>query len=102
MARTGDLGQCRQVVQGLHRSLSDFPHAVVVRRREVAIRGWRGWLREDPLVHPYKWLRPDLVPLAPFLQCDPALLPGVLGFWLTPLRIDEKFQKAWFPYFCRS
>ena len=47
LARVGDLG--------LHRRLSDFIHAVVVRRREVAIRGWRSWLREEPLVHPYKW-----------------------------------------------
>ena len=29
------------LVLGLHRRLSDFIHAVVVRRREVAIRGWR-------------------------------------------------------------
>ena len=79
LARGGDLGQYCQVVQGLHRRLSDFIHAVVVHRREDAIRGWRGWLREDPFVHPYKWLRPELVPPAPFLQCDPALTPGVLG-----------------------
>ena len=38
--------------------------------------GWRNWLREDPFVHPYKWLRPDLVPPAPFLQCDPLSTPG--------------------------
>ena len=31
---------------------------IVVHRRDEAIRGFR----EDPLVHPYKWLRPDLVP----------------------------------------
>ena len=60
-----DLGQCCQVVQGLHRRLSDFIHAVVVHRREVAIRGWRSWLREETLVHPFKWLRPELPP-APF------------------------------------
>ena len=54
LARGGDLGQCCQVVQGRHRRLSDFIHAVVVHRREEAIRGWRGWLREDPLIHPYK------------------------------------------------
>ena len=52
LARVGDLGQCYQVVLGLHRRLSDFLHAVVVRRREVAIRGWRDWLREDPFVNP--------------------------------------------------
>ena len=52
LGRAGDLGQCCQVVLGLHRRLSDFLHAVVVRRREVAIRGWRSWVREDPFVHP--------------------------------------------------
>ena len=102
MARAGDLGQCCQVVLGLHRRLSDFLHAVVVRRREVAIRGWRSWLREDPLVHPYKWLRLDLVPPALFLQCDPALTPGGSGVLSDPMRIDEEFQKAWLAYFCRS
>ena len=52
LAWNGDLGQCCQVVQGLHRRLSDFIHAVVVHRRDEAIRGWRGWLLEDPFVHP--------------------------------------------------
>ena len=102
LARVGDLGQCCQVVLGLHRRLSDFIHAVVVHRREVAIRGWRSWLREDSFVHPYKWLRPDLVPPAPFLQCDPALTPRGSGVLADPLRIDEEFQKAWLPCFCRS
>ena len=51
-----------RIVSGIHR-LSDFIHSVVVHRRDEAIRVWRSWLREDPLVHPYKWLRPDLVPL---------------------------------------
>ena len=74
-------------------------------RREEAISGWRGWLREDPFIHLYKWLHPDLVhlvPPAPFLQCDPALTPGGSGVLADPLRIDEEFQKAWLPYFCRS
>ena len=66
MARNGGLGVWLQIVEGLHRRLSDFAHGVVVHRREEAIREWRNWLREDPLVHPYKWLRPDLVPPAPF------------------------------------
>ena len=59
------IGGFYEVVSGLHRRLCDFIHAVVVHRREDAIRGWRNWVREDPLVHPYKWLRPDLVPPAP-------------------------------------
>ena len=53
-------------------------------------------------VHPYKWLRPDLVPPAPFLQCDPLVTPGGSGFLADPGRIDEEFRKAWLPYFCRS
>ena len=59
-------------------------------------------VREDPLVHPYKWLRPDLVPPAPFLQCKPHLTPGGSGVLVDPARIDEEFRKAWLPYFCRS
>ena len=60
------------------------------------------WLREDPLVHTYKWLRPDLVPPAPFLQCKPHLTPGGSGVLADPARIDEEFRKAWLPFFCRS
>ena len=56
------LGDFRRVVGDLHRRLSDFIHGVVVHRRDEAIRGWRKWSREDPWVHPYRWLRPDLVP----------------------------------------
>ena len=47
-------------------------------------------------MHSYKWLRPDLVSPAPFLQCDPHLTPGVLA---DPARIDEEFRKAWLPHF---
>ena len=66
------------------------------------MRGWRNWVREDPLIHPYKWLRPDLVPPSPFLQCDAHLTPGGSGVLADPSRIDEEFRKAWLPYFCRS
>ena len=53
-------------------------------------------------MHPCKWLRPDLVPPAPFLQCEPHLSPGGSGVLSDPSRIDEEFRKAWLPYFCRS
>ena len=86
----------------IHRRLGDFIHQVVVHPRDEAIRVWRSWIREDPLVHPYRWLRPDLVPLAPFLQCKPHLTPGGSGVLSDPARIDEEFRKAWLPYFCRS
>ena len=95
-------GYFRRVVGDVHRRLSDFIHGVVVHRRDEAIRWWRYWLREDPLVHPYRWLRPDLVPPAPFLQCQPHLTPGGSGVLADPAKIDEEFRKDWLPYFCCS
>ena len=86
----------------IHRRLCDFNHSIVVHRRDEAIRGWRNWIREDPLVRPYKWLRPDLVSPAPFLQCEPHLSLGGSGVFSDPSRISEEFRKAWLPYFCRS
>ena len=43
-------------------TITDFVKRVVVSRRDFAIQGWRNWILEDPLVHPYRWLRSDLVP----------------------------------------
>ena len=67
--RAGGIGDFRRVTGDLHCRLSDVVHRVVVHRRDEAIRGWRNWLREDPLIHPYKWLRPHMVPPAPCLRC---------------------------------
>ena len=53
-------------------------------------------------MHPYKWLRPDLVPPAPFLQCKPHLSPGGSGVLADPARVGEDLRKAWLPFFCRS
>ena len=57
------LGICdfHRVVADVHHRLSDFIHAVVVHRRDEAVGRWRDWIREDPMVHPYRWLRPELV-----------------------------------------
>ena len=98
----GGLGWFREVVGDLHDRLSDFIQRIVVHRRDEALRSWRSWLREDPLVRPYRWLRPDLVPPSPFLRCDPCLTPGGSGVLADPAKIDEEFRKAWLPYFCRS
>ena len=91
-----------RVVSDVHHRLSDVIHAVVVHRRDEAIRVWRNWIRDDPMVHPKRWLRPDLVAPAPILQCKPHLTPGGSGVLADPARIDEEFRKAWLPYFCRS
>ena len=71
-------------------------------RKDRAVQGWRAWLLEDPLVHPYKWLRLDLVLPSPFLQCDPGDTPDGSGVLADPALIDAKFREAWMPYFCRS
>ena len=98
------IGAFFDAAAGVHRRLCDFIHQVVVHRRDEAVRGWRNWIREDPLVHPYRWLRNDLVPPAPvpFLQCEPHLTPDGSGVLSDPNKIDEEFRKAWLPYFCRS
>ena len=100
--RGAGLGDFHHGVCCIHRRLCDFLHSIVVHRRDEAIRGWRNWIREDPLVHPYNWLRLDLVLPSPFLQCEPHLSSGGSGVLSDPDRIDEEFRKAWLPYFCRS
>ena len=100
LARRGGLGEWSQVVQELHLSLSDFIHRVVLHRRDEAIREWRNWLREDPLVHPYKWLRADLVPPALFFfSVILSSLLAVLGFWRILLGLMRNSVKLGFPNF---
>ena len=55
-------------------SMTSFMRSLFITRTRLP--GWRNWLREDPVVHPYKWLRPDLVPPARFLQCKPHRTSG--------------------------
>ena len=57
---------------------------------------------EDPSAHHCPWLRPDLVPPSPFLQCDPRDTVGGSGVIADPALIDAKFRDAWMPYFSRS
>ena len=47
--------------------LNDFLKQVVIARRDIGIRKWTRWLREDLSSKPYAWLRPDFVPPSPFL-----------------------------------
>ena len=101
-ARTCGVGESRRLVAGLYDRVSTFFRGIVAHRRSVGITAWRSWLREDPLVHPYRWLRAERVPPSPFLQCDRALTPGGSGVLADPAGIDEEFRKAWLPYFCRS
>ena len=65
---------------------------------EVGVLGFQ----EDPQVHPFRWLGPDLVALAPFLSCDPRLTEDGSGILSDLERIDEQFRKACLPFFCRA
>ena len=96
------VGEFHRIVSDIHRRLCDFIHAIVVHRRDEAIRRWRNWVREDPLVHPYRWLRPDLVPPAPFLQCKLILLLVVLVSFQILLGLMKNSERPGFPAFCRS
>ena len=39
------VGEFYRAVSDVHRRLSDFIHAIVVHRRDEAVRVWRNWLR---------------------------------------------------------
>ena len=88
------IGDFLRVVSDVHHRLSDFVHAVVVRRQDEAIRERLNWIREDPMVHPKRWLRPDMVHPAPFLQCEPHLTPGGSGVLADPAGIIGEFRKG--------
>ena len=81
--------------------MNDFLKQVVVSRRDVGIRKWVSWLREDLGSRPYSWLRPDFVPPSPFLVIkDPQTQSSRI--LVEPHLIDAAFRKAWLPFFCRS
>ena len=91
------IGAVFDVAAGVHRRLCDFINQVVVHRRDEAIRGWRNWIREDPLVHPYRWLRPDLLP--PFFSVSLVSLLMVQVFFLILIRLMHNSERLGFPTF---
>ena len=81
--------------------LNGFLRQLVVIRRDVGIRKWAGWLREDLGSRPYAWLRLDFVPPSPFLVIkDPQTRSSRI--LVEPHLIDAEFRKAWMPFFCGS
>ena len=67
--------------------------------RDDAIWEGRDWIREDPLVHPYKWLRPDLVPLLHFSGASPILRLVVLECLLIRPGLMKNSERPGFPTF---
>ena len=73
--------------------LNDFLQQVVVSRRDIGSRKWTSWLREDLGSRTYSWLRPDFVPLSPFLVVkDPQTKTSQI--LVEPRLIDAEFRKA--------
>ena len=65
------------------------------------LSAWARWLREDLGSRSYAWLRPDFVPLSPFLDVkDPQTQSSRI--LVEPHLIDAEFRRAWMPFFCRS
>ena len=89
-ARSCGVGESRRLVAGLYDRVSTFIRGIVAHRRSVDIIAWRSWLREDPLVHPRRWLRADRLPPSPFLQC-------VLVFLRTLLVLMKNSARLGFP-----
>ena len=62
--------------------------------RDLGIRKWVNWLREDLGSRPYAWLRPDFVPPSPFLVVqDPQTKSSRI--LVEPHLINVEFRKAW-------
>ena len=92
----------RDRVKAFVDKITDFVQQVVINRRDFAIRRWRSWVLEDPLVYPHKWLRPGDIPPALFLGSNPGDSVDGSGVLFESHAIDEHFRKAWMSFFCRG
>ena len=104
LARVAGLGlaDMEASVTDLHHGLDWFLQSVVRHRNEKVVLGWKDWILEDPSAHPYRWLRPDLVPPSPFCSVILGILLVGLVLLLNPALIDAEFREAWMHYFSRS
>ena len=78
--------------------LNDFLRQVVVNRRDIGIRKWTRWLREDLRSRPCAWLTPDFIPPSPILVVkDPQTQSSRI--LVEPHLTDAEFRRAWMPFF---
>ena len=82
--------------------LNEFVLKVVRHRQASRSIAWTNWIREDLASRPYKWLRPEFVPPAPYLVCKPQDSPNGSGILVQPALIDAHFRKARMSYFRRE
>ena len=95
LARVAGLGlvDMEASVVDLHQTLDSFLQSVVRNRRDKALLGWKAWILEDPSTHPYRWLRPDLVPPSPFCSVILGILLVGLVLLLILLSLMLNFGK---------
>ena len=79
--------------------LNEFVLKVVHHRQTARLQAWSNSIREDLTSHPYQWLRPEFVPPAPYLVCNPQDSPNRSEILVQRPFIDAHFRKAWMPYF---
>ena len=53
-ASSSGLSDMEVLVAAMHLDLDKFLQAVVRNRKDRAVQGWKAWLLEDPLIHPYR------------------------------------------------
>ena len=82
--------------------LDEFFLKVVHSRQTARLQAWSNWIGEDLTSYPYQWLRPDIVPAAPYLVCKPQDSPNGSGILVQLALIDAHFRKAWMPCFRRD
>ena len=88
-----------RIVSDVHRCLNDFIHAIVVHRRDEAMRGWRNWIREDPMVHPIGGFVQIWFLLLPFFSVSPISRLVVLECFLILLGLMKNSERPGFPIF---
>ena len=71
-----------------------------VLRRDLGIRKWTMWLREDLSSRPYVWFRPDFVPPSPYLVVKDSQTQ-FSRILVEPHLVGAEFRKAVVPFFCR-
>ena len=99
MDRGLGIGASHHAVSDVHRRISDFIHAVVVRRRDDAIREWRNWIREDPWCILIGGFVQISFPQPLFFSVSLTLLLVVLGFLLIQPGLVKNSERLGFPTF---
>ena len=88
---------CTRVIASIA-ELAEFLQQVVVHRRDHAVRRWRAWVLEDPLVHPYRWLR---LMISLLLHFSPVILVTRLmglGCWWNLMPLTSNLGKPKCPF----